>query len=289
MMAQARSRSGLKALAVGLLASLVAVAASADSHGAGKPRAKPDVHSNAFYVLDQSNSAVLAARNERTPAPIASITKLMTALVVLDAHQPMGQTLTITSDDLRGTAGAGSRLSKGTRLSRADMMHLALMSSENRAAHALCREYPGGLAACVRAMNAKAAALGMKTAHFKEPTGLSSQNVASPEDLAKLVLAAGKNPTIREYSTDPDHAVRINRQTLQFHNTNRLVKNPDWQVDVQKTGYISEAGRCLVMQTVIDDHEVVIVLLNSWGTLTRIADAKRIRSWMESQRRFSES
>jgi D-alanyl-D-alanine endopeptidase (penicillin-binding protein 7) len=160
------------------------------------------------------------------------------------------------------------------------------MSSENRAAHALCREYPGGVAACVRAMNAKAAALGMTTAHFKEPTGLSSQNVASPEDLAKLVLAAAKNPTIRAYSTDTDHAVRVNRQTLEFRNTNRLVKSPDWQVNVQKTGYISEAGRCLVMQTVIDDHEVVIVLLNSWGTLTRIADAKRIRSWMETQRRY---
>jgi D-alanyl-D-alanine endopeptidase (penicillin-binding protein 7) len=288
-MVQASSGRSLKALAVGLLASLIAVAAWADSHGASKPPAKPDVRSNAFYVLDQSNSSVLAARNERTPAPIASITKLMTALVVLEARQPMGEMLTITSEDLRGTAGAGSRLSKGTKLSRADMMHLALMSSENRAAHALCRSYPGGVAACVRAMNAKAVALGMTTAHFKEPTGLSSQNVASPEDLAKLVLAAGKNPTIRKYSTDADYAVRVHRQTLEFRNTNRLVKNPDWQVNVQKTGYISEAGRCLVMQTVIDDHEVVIVLLNSWGTLTRIADAKRIRSWMESQRRYSES
>jgi D-alanyl-D-alanine endopeptidase (penicillin-binding protein 7) len=278
-----------KALAVGLLASLAAVGASADSHGSGKPPAKPDVRSNAFYVLDQSDSSVLAARNERTPAPIASITKLMTSLVVLDAHQPMDEMLTITADDIRGTAGAGSRLGKGARLSRADMMHLALMSSENRAAHVLCREYPQGKAACLRAMNAKAAALGMTTAHFKDPTGLSSENVASPEDLAKLVLAAAKNPTIRKYSTDADYTVRIHRQNLEFRNTNRLVKNPDWQVNVQKTGYISEAGRCLVMQTVIDDHQVVIVLLNSWGTLTRIADAKRIRSWMESQRRSSES
>jgi D-alanyl-D-alanine endopeptidase (penicillin-binding protein 7) len=288
-MTHARSTGGLLILAVGLLASVVAFTASADSHGTSKTRAQPDVRSNAFYVLDQSDSSVLAARNERTPAPIASITKLMTSLVVLDAHQPMGEMLTITADDIRGTAGAGSRLGKGTRLSRADMMHLALMSSENRAAHALCRQYPGGLAACVKAMNAKAASLGMATARFKEPTGLSSQNVASPEDLAKLVLAAAQNPTIREYSTDAAHTVRISRQNLEFRNTNRLVKNPDWQVKVQKTGYISEAGRCLVMQTVIDDHEVVIVLLNSWGTLTRIADAKRIRSWMESQRRSSES
>jgi D-alanyl-D-alanine endopeptidase (penicillin-binding protein 7) len=278
-----------KALAVGLLASLVTVGASADSHSAGKPSARPDVRSGAFYVLDQSDSSVLAARNERTPAPIASITKLMTALVVLDARQPMGEMLTIKSDDIRGTAGAGSRLGQGTRLSRADMMHLALMSSENRAAHALCREYPQGKAACIRAMNSKAAALGMTTAHFKDPTGLSSQNVASPEDLAKLVLAAARNSTIRAYSTDTDHTVRVHRQNLEFRNTNRLVNSPDWQVNVQKTGYISEAGRCLVMQTVIDDHEVVIVLLNSWGTLTRIADAKRIRSWMESQRRYRES
>jgi D-alanyl-D-alanine endopeptidase (penicillin-binding protein 7) len=284
-----RRTSGLKALAVGLLAGLVAVAASADSQGGKKPRAKPDVRSNAYYVLDQSKSSVLAARNERTPAPIASITKLMTALVVLDAHQPMDQVLTIKAADVRGTAGAGSRLSQGVRLSRADMLHLALMSSENRAAHALCREYPQGVTACVRAMNAKAAALGMTSAHFVDPTGLSSRNVASPEDLAKLVLAAARNPTIREYSTDADHTVRVNRQPLEFRNTNRLVKSPDWQVDVQKTGYISEAGRCLVMQTVIDDRQVVIVLLNSWGTLTRIADAKRIRTWMESQNRASAS
>jgi D-alanyl-D-alanine endopeptidase (penicillin-binding protein 7) len=158
------------------------------------------------------------------------------------------------------------------------------MSSENRAAHTLCRSYPGGLAACVRAMNDKAKSLGMKSARFVEPTGLSSDNVASPEDLAKLVMAAGENGTIREYSTDPVHTVYVNRQPLEYRNTNLLVNKPDWQVVVQKTGYISEAGRCLVMQAVIDGREVVIVLLNSWGKLTRIGDANRIRSWMESQR-----
>ena len=279
--------NGSKALAVGLLASLLTIGASADSHSSGKPRVRPDVRSGAFYVLDQSDSSVLAARNERTPAPIASITKLMTALVVLDARQPMDELLSIKSEDLRGTAGSASRLPSGARLSRADMLHLALMSSENRAAHALCRQYPHGMSACVRAMNDKAAALGMTTARFVEPTGLSSRNVASPEDLAKLVLAAAGNPTIRDYSTDADHTVRVNRQRLEYRNTNRLVGNPGWQVDVQKTGYISEAGRCLVMQTVIDGHDVVIVLLNSWGTLTRIADAKRIRTWMESQNRAS--
>jgi D-alanyl-D-alanine endopeptidase (penicillin-binding protein 7) len=190
--------------------------------------------------------------------------------------------LAITSEDVRGTAGGHSRLAPGARLSRGDMLHLALMSSENRAAYSLCRHYPDGLAACVRSMNEKAAALKMNTARFVEPTGLSSRNVASPEDLAKLVLAAGANPTIGEFSTDSGHTVYVKRQRLDYRNTNRLVTNPAWQVNVQKTGYISKAGRCLVMQTVIDDRQVVIVLLNSWGKLTRIADAIRIRRWMES-------
>ena len=253
-------------------------AASAPNPG----NSRPDVRSAQFYVLDPSDSSVLAARDADKPAPIASITKLMTALVVLEAGQPMDEKLGITTAEIRGTAGAGSRLPKGAMLSRADMLHLALMSSENRAAHSLCRNYPGGMAACVKAMNAKAAALGMKTARFVEPTGLSSGNVASPADLAKLVLAASADEVIRKYSTDPDHTVYINRSPLEFRNTNLLVKQPDWDVAVQKTGYISEAGRCLVMEAVIDGRDVVIVLLNSWGTLTRIADAKRIRRWMES-------
>jgi D-alanyl-D-alanine endopeptidase (penicillin-binding protein 7) len=242
----------------------------------------PDVRSQAYYILDGTNSSVLASRREHTPAPIASITKLMTAMVVLEASQPMDEMLVITADDVRGTAGSGSRLWQGARLSRADLLHLALMSSENRAAHALCRNYPKGLAACVRAMNAKAAQLGMKSAHFVEPTGLSKLNVASPCDLAELVLASSSNPTIREYSTDADHTVVVGRQTLLFRNTNSLVDKPDWQVNIQKTGYISEAGRCLVMQAVIDGREVVIVLLNSFGKYTRFADARRIRTWLEA-------
>ncbi len=275
------------ALAAGLLAAPIPASVFAASSGATKPAAKPDVRSHAYYVLDESDSSVLAARNERDPVPIASITKLMTALVVLEADQAEDELLTITSDDVRGTAGGGSRLPSGAKLSRGDLLHLALMSSENRAAHAVCRNYPGGKSACVKAMNDKAAALGMTTARFVEPTGLSSDNVASPVDLAKLVLAAAENATISEYSTDAVHTVHVNRRPLEYRNTNRLVRNPAWQVDVQKTGYISEAGRCLVMQTVIDDRDIVIVLLNSWGTLTRIADAKRIRTWMESQPRMA--
>jgi D-alanyl-D-alanine endopeptidase (penicillin-binding protein 7) len=201
----------------------------------------------------------------------------------------MDEIIEITTDDVRGTVGGRSRLPRGTRLSRGNLLHLALMSSENRSAHALCRHYPDGLSACVRAMNARAAALGMTTAHFVEPTGLSSGNVASPEDLAKLVLAASEDPTIREYSTDASYTVHVNGRPFEYRNTNLLVEKPDWQVNLQKTGYISEAGRCLVMQAVIDSRQVVIVLLNSWGTLTRIADAQRIRAWIETQRRTTES
>ena len=272
-------------LASALPLGLPAVAASATSptHVTVSQSARPDLRSQAYYILDGTNSAVLASRHENTPAPIASITKLMTAVVVLEADQAMDEELTVTAADVRGTAGSGSRLWQGARLTRADLLRLALMSSENRAAHVLCRAYPKGLTACVRAMNAKAAELGMQTAHFIEPTGLSKLNVASPRDLAKLVLAAGAVPTIAEYSTDPEQVVYVGRQALQFRNTNSLVDKPEWVVGVQKTGYISEAGRCLVMQTVIDGRQVVIVLLNSFGKLTRIADAKRIRTWLEAQ------
>jgi len=276
-------------MALCLASALSPVSAVATARLESKPLSDPNLRSNAFYILDQSSSKVLAARNERVAAPIASITKLMTALVVLDAGQPMAEMITITRDDVRATAGSGSRLAQGARLSRADLMHLALMSSENRAAQALCRSYPGGLKACVGALNAKAKSLGMTTARFVEPTGLSSSNVSSPVDLAKLVRAAAANPTIRRYSTDPDHTVYVKGRPLEFRSTNSLVKKPDWQVTVQKTGYNADAGRCLVMLTVIGGRDVVIVLLNSWGRLTRIGDANRIRDWMESGSRSAAS
>jgi D-alanyl-D-alanine endopeptidase (penicillin-binding protein 7) len=215
--------------------------------------------------------------------PIASITKLMTALVVMDAGQPLDELLEVGAEDRSSGRGSRSRLTPGTRLTRGDLMHLALMASENRAAHALGRSYPGGLAACVSAMNAKARELGMSSAHFVEPTGLSDENVASPEDLSKLVMAAAKVPEISEYSTDRVYVVRIGRRMVRFGTTDSLVTRPDWKIQVQKTGYISEAGRCLVMQTVIDDRTVVIVLLNSYGKRTRVADARRIRKWMEAK------
>jgi D-alanyl-D-alanine endopeptidase (penicillin-binding protein 7) len=214
--------------------------------------------------------------------PIASITKLMTALVVLDAKQPLDEVLQITDADRNLPKGGFSRLSVGTTLSRGDLMHLALMSSENRAAHALGANYPGGISAMVAAMNAKAAALGMTQSHFVDPTGLSSQNVASPEDLSKLVIAASRNPSIREYSTDRSYIVKVRRHMVEFRNTDNLVANPTWNIIVQKTGYISEAGKCLVMAAVIEGRSVVIVLLDSLGRYTRVADAKRIKTWMEA-------
>ena len=242
----------------------------------------PALRSSAALVLDLTNSSVLYARHSDVALPIASITKLMTALVVMEAGQPLDEMLAVNGDDRSFGKGAFSRLSPGTALSRGELMHLALMASENRAAHALGRNYPGGVEACVIAMNAKARELGMTSAHFVEPTGLSDENVASPEDLAKLVMAAAQVAAIREYSTDSDFTVRVGRHQVRYRNTDSLVSKPDWNIVVQKTGYIHEAGRCLVMQTVIEDRPVVIVLLNSYGKRTRVADARRVRRWVEA-------
>jgi len=242
----------------------------------------PALRSSAALVLDIGNSSVLYSRRSDIALPIASITKLMTALVVTEADQPLDEMLTVTEDDRFSGRGAFSRLAPGTQLSRGDLMHLALMASENRAAHVLGRTYPGGVAACVSAMNAKARELGMTNAHFVEPTGLSNENVASPEDLSKLVIAAAKVASIREYSTDSDYEVHVGRHVVRYRNTDSLVSKSDWNIVVQKTGYIHEAGRCLVMQTVIEDRPVVIVLLNSFGKRTRVADARRIRRWVEA-------
>jgi serine-type D-Ala-D-Ala endopeptidase (penicillin-binding protein 7) len=261
-----------------MFATSAARAAAAD--GAGVP---PGLRSGAALVLDTTHSSVLYSHNAEVAMPIASITKLMTALVVMDAQQPLDEPLQISAEDRSPGKGSRSRLVPGTRLTRGDLMHLALMASENRAAHALGRAYPGGLAACVIAMNARARALGMTSAHFVEPTGLSDENIASPEDLSKLVMAAAKVPAISEYSTDRGYVVRVGRRMVPFRTTDSLVTRPDWKIQVQKTGYISEAGRCLVMQTVIEDRTVVIVLLNSYGKRTRVADARRIRKWMEAK------
>jgi serine-type D-Ala-D-Ala endopeptidase (penicillin-binding protein 7) len=259
----------------GILLGVVALNATA------KPALVPKLKSSSVLIVDRSDSSVLYSRNSDVAAPIASITKLMTALVVLDAHQPLDEPLEITQAQQDLPKSGFSRLAVGTVLTRGDLMHLALMSSENRAAHALGRNYPGGMPAMVNAMNAKAAALGMTTARFVDPTGLSSENVASPEDLSKLVIAASQNSIIREYSTDKSFTVRVRRHLVEFHNTDNLVANPTWNIIVQKTGYIAEAGRCLVMEAVIEGRNVVIVLLDSLGKYTRVADAKRVKVWME--------
>jgi D-alanyl-D-alanine endopeptidase (penicillin-binding protein 7) len=251
----------------------------AGSSGLQAPRG---LRSSAALVIDTTHASVLYSLHAEVAMPIASITKLMTALVVMDAGQSLDEELTVTADDVFHGKGTRSRLAPGTQLTRGDLMHLALMASENRAAHALGRNFPGGVEACVAAMNAKAHELGMVNSHFVEPTGLSEENVASPADLSRLVMAAAKVAAIREYSTDGDYDVRIGRRMVRFRTTDSLVTRPDWKIEVQKTGYISSAGRCLVMQTVIEERTVVIVLLNSYGKRTRVADARRIRKWMEA-------
>src|SRR5580693_8802535 len=251
-------------------------------HAGAKNIADPKLRSSSVLIVDQSDSSVLFSRNPDVAAPIASITKLMTALVVLDAKQPLDEPIEITEADRDLPKASFSRLTVGTTLTRGDLMHVALMASENRAAHALGINYPGGITAMVAAMNAKAKALGMTNAHFVDPTGLSSQNVASPEDLTKLVIAASKNRTIREFSTDKNYAVRVHKRMVEFRNTDNLVANPTWNIIVQKTGYIAEAGKCLVMAAVIEGRSVVIVLLDSLGKYTRVADARRIKVWMEA-------
>lgn len=246
------------------------------------PPGEPDIRSNAALVMDETSATVLLARQAHIAAPIASITKLMTAIVAIDGQLPMDEMLQIDAADCERGRGAYSRLKVGTKLTRGEMLHLALMSSENRAAHAVGRNYPGGVDAFVKAMNAKARALGMDNAHFVDPTGLSSDNVASPADLSKLVIAASHHPLIQEYSTDEAHTVRVGRRMLEFHNTDLLVRSSAWNIVVQKTGYITEAGRCLVIKALIRGRAIVIVLLDSFGRYTRVADAQRIRKWLES-------
>jgi D-alanyl-D-alanine endopeptidase (penicillin-binding protein 7) len=271
-------------LAFLLLLSSVCQAAHHRSHHTVRVRAdEPDLRSSSVLVLDSTHSSILYSRKADVSSPIASITKLMTVLVVADAGLPLNEPIQLTTEDRIVGKGATSRLLLGTTLTRGDLIHLALMSSENRAAHALGRNYPGGLPAFVVAMNAKAHKLGMTSSHFVDPAGLSCDNVASAEDLTKLVIAASENPVIREYSTDRGYSVRVGRRMLEYRNTNALVSNPTWNIIVQKTGFINEAGRCLVMQAVIQNRTVVIVLLNSVGKNTRVADAVRIRRWMEAK------
>jgi D-alanyl-D-alanine endopeptidase (penicillin-binding protein 7) len=240
-----------------------------------------DLKSSVAYVIDQDTHEVLLSKNDRAVLPIASITKLMTGLIVSEAKLPMDESITITQDDVDTEKGSSSRLRVGTTLTRGELMHLALMSSENRAAHALGRTYPGGLSAFVGLMNNKAAQLGMRDTRYSEPTGLSSQNQSSAKDLATLVSTAYHDAMLRELSTSPSYQVEVGKRTLQYNTTNRLVKNPNWDIGLQKTGYISEAGQCLVMQAKIAGRKLILVFLDSAGKLSRIGDAERVRRWVE--------
>ena len=241
-----------------------------------------DLKSSVALVIDQDTHEVLLSKNDHAVLPIASLTKLMTGMIISQAKLPMDEPITITQDDVDTEKGSRSRLVVGATLTRGEMLHLALMSSENRAAHALGRTYPGGLDVFVAQMNAKAKLLGMTDTRYVEPTGLSSRNQSSARDLATLVNVAHGDPLLRELSTSPGYEVAVGQRTLQYNNTNGLVKNPTWDIGLQKTGYISEAGRCLVMQTQIAGRKLIMVFLDSAGKFSRLGDAERVRHWVET-------
>lgn len=277
-------KKGAKA-AVGTAAAAGAAAAAA-SNSARPDHAPggPDLKSSSVLVLDAQDGSTLYEKNATHVTAIASITKLMTAMVVLDAGLDLDESIRIDRADIDLLKHTGSRLRIGATFTRRDLLHLALMSSENRAASALGRNHPGGLEAFVAQMNAKAASLGMRSSRFVEPTGLSSENVSTAEDLAAMVRASLAYPLIREFSTAASGQFHTTdtKQVYGFSNSNGLVRTPAWQIDVSKTGYISEAGQCLVMQARIKARPIIIVLLDSWGKYTRIGDANRIKKWLES-------
>ena len=240
------------------------------------------LRSSVAYVVDQNTSESLFDKNSRAVVPIASITKLMTAMVVLDSKAAMTEQIEVTDEDRDYEKNTGSRLSVGSVLSREDMLHIALMASENRAAAALSRYFPGGRPAFMAAMNAKAKALGMTDTHFENPTGLTSQNVSSARDLVKMVNAAYQYPMIRRFSTDRSYDVYTGKRTIAYNSTNALVRNSSWDIGLQKTGFINEAGECLVMQATIHDRPMIMVLLDSSGKYSRFADAQRLRTWIDN-------
>ena len=248
-------------------------------------REHPDkvfLRSTVALVLDASSGEAILAKNAETVLPIASITKLMTAMVLLDGNLNLAQRVAVSDEDQDALKGTRSRLRPGAVLTRDELLLLALMASENRAAAALARTYPGGTESFVRAMNAKAQVLGMQDTRFSDPTGLSSANVSSAQDLARLVTAAHEYPVIRQYSTRDHATVYARGRPLAFRNTNGLVRSDKWDIGLSKTGFISEAGRCLVMRVRVASKDLVVVLLDSWGRYSRIGDANRIRKWLET-------
>ena len=275
-----------KIVAIAALAAVFALAIGfAQAAEPGRPAEKSDkvfLRSAVALVQDAASGETLYAKNQGAVLPIASITKLMTAIVILEAGLNLEQRVAISDADHDHFKGTRSRLRPGTVLTRDELLLLALMSSENRAAASLGRTYPGGSEAFIAAMNAKARALGMKDTRFVEPTGLSSANVSSAQDLARLVAAAHEFPLIRDYSTRGSATVQAFGRPLGFRNTNLLVGSAQWDIGLSKTGYISEAGRGLVMRVRMASREVIVVLLDSWGKLSRVGDANRIKKWLEA-------
>jgi len=264
------------------LLAIPAARTAGDMAGLNQTRDPLSLASNVAFVMDQNSSEVLFEKNANVALPIASITKLMTGLVVVEANLDMEQTLTVSEDDVDRHKYSSSRLPVGARMTRGNLLHIALMSSENRAAAALGRNYPGGINAFIAAMNAKARELGMHDTRYVDPSGLSSQNVSSARDLAKLVAYAHQKPLLRQYSTDPNWVVEASGRPMRYNNTNYLVRMPDWNIGLQKTGFINEAGRCLVMQAMIQGRNVIMVFLDSKGKMSRTADAGRMRRWLEA-------
>jgi len=260
--------------------SLIALAVGSTPVFAREVR-QPALKSQAALVVDQQSGEVLLGKNMESKLPIASLTKLMTAIVTLDAELDPDEPVTVTKADVDRLRGSHSRLQVGTTLTRDELLHLALMASENRAASAITSSYPGGKDSCVLAMNLKAQLLGMSGTRFEDGTGLSGRNVSTAQDLAKLVQAAHAYPKIRDYTTSTSHQVKIGRRTMRFGNTNNLTRSSHWDIGLSKTGYIAEAGRCLVMQVTLAGRSIIIVLLDSWGKYTRVGDATRIRQWLE--------
>ncbi len=244
----------------------------------------PRLQSAIAMVYDEQDQRPIYSKNADNIVPIASITKLMTAMVVLDAKLPMDEPISISAEDRDHLKGTRSRMRNGMTLIRDDLIKLALMASENRAAAALARTYPGGTPVMLAMMNAKARELGMTSTQFFDPTGLNSNNVSTAQDLVKMVMAAQSYPDIQRYTTSTSHIVQEDgRRSLRFSNTNPLVRNSSWEIGLSKTGYISEAGRCLVMQARITNRPMVIVLLDSWGKRTRVGDAVRVKNWLENK------
>ncbi|HEV7477503.1 MAG TPA: serine hydrolase [Burkholderiales bacterium] len=250
---------------------------------AGEQVKKVALRSNAVLVVDAATGEVVMDKNGDAVTPIASITKLMTAIVILESGLDLQTPVALTREDVDLKKGSRSRLRTGVSLTRDELLLIALMASENRAAAALGRSYPGGTQAFVAAMNEMSAELQMNDTRFVDPTGLSPQNVSSARDLAKLVRAAHGYPLIREYSTRGKATVLLSgKQKMNYHNTNGLVRNSRWEIDLSKTGYISEAGRCLVMQVRLASKDLIVVLLDSWGKHSRVGDANRIKKWVET-------